>query len=239
MVQLARHAGYCLYAPTCRCKQCACTVHIFYRYKHMSFVYMHLSLHVQCPLELRHNVCTFLNCVCVCVCVCDFLHCVFIVCSMRSFLFAPSFLLPLSLLSPSSFPPFALPSLSLFPLSISPPSLPPPTHTPTPPTGETLVCTEDPKRSIGLWHGVMAAAYNGLHVVYVPPNVMATLPTAWLHMIQKHKGRNQIRIHGLTSFPSSSLSACKTRQVWGQGLVNLTSTHMTYCLLCKPQWRLL
>ena len=57
------------------------------------------------------------------------------------------------------------------------------------PTGETLVCTEDPKRSIGLWHGVMAAAYNGLHVVYVPPSVMATLPTAWLHMIQKHKGR--------------------------------------------------
>ena len=55
-------------------------------------------------------------------------------------------------------------------------------------TGETMICTEDPKRSIGLWHGVMAAAYNGLHVVYVPPNVMTTLPTAWLHMIQKHKG---------------------------------------------------
>ena len=33
----------------------------------------------------------------------------------------------------------------------------------------------------------MAAAYNGLHVVYVPPNVMATLPTAWLHMVHKHK----------------------------------------------------
>jgi acyl-CoA synthetase (AMP-forming)/AMP-acid ligase II len=53
--------------------------------------------------------------------------------------------------------------------------------------GEVIVCTEDPKRSIGLWHAVMAAAYNGLHVVYVPPNVMTTLPTAWLHMIQKHK----------------------------------------------------
>lgn len=50
-----------------------------------------------------------------------------------------------------------------------------------------MVCTEDPKRAIGLWHCVMAAAYNGLHVVYVPPNVMATLPTAWLHMIQKFK----------------------------------------------------
>lgn len=68
-------------------------------------------------------------------------------------------------------------------------SSPSPLSPHTPPTGETLVCTEDPKRSIGLWHGVMAAAYNGLHVVYVPPSVMATLPTAWLHMIQKHKGR--------------------------------------------------
>ena len=54
--------------------------------------------------------------------------------------------------------------------------------------GEAMICTEDPKRSIGLWHGVMTAAYNGLHVVYVPPNVMSTLPTAWLHMIHKHKG---------------------------------------------------
>ncbi len=50
-----------------------------------------------------------------------------------------------------------------------------------------MVCTEDPKRSIGLWHCVMAAAYSGLHVVYVPPSVMSTLPTAWLHMIHKHK----------------------------------------------------
>lgn len=33
----------------------------------------------------------------------------------------------------------------------------------------------------------MGAAYNGLHVVFVPPGVMATLPTAWLHMIHKHK----------------------------------------------------
>ncbi len=52
-----------------------------------------------------------------------------------------------------------------------------------------MICTEDPKLSIGLWHGVMAAAYNGIHVVYVAPNVMATLPTAWLHMIHKHKGK--------------------------------------------------
>ncbi len=60
----------------------------------------------------------------------------------------------------------------------------------TPPSllGECMICTEDPKLSIGLWHGVMAAAYNGIHVVYVAPNVMATLPTAWLHMIHKHKG---------------------------------------------------
>ena len=95
-----------------------------------------------------------------------------------------------------------------------------------------MVCTEDPKKSIGLWHGIMAvsclslffsppppppffslslsflpplstqylfilyllsthtqAAYNGLHVVFVPPSVMSTLPTVWLHMITKHKGR--------------------------------------------------
>lgn len=62
-----------------------------------------------------------------------------------------------------------------------------------------MVCTEDPKRSIGLWHGVMTAAYNGIHVVYVPPNVMSTLPTAWLHMIHKHKGTryNTIYIYPL------------------------------------------
>ncbi len=52
-----------------------------------------------------------------------------------------------------------------------------------------MICTEDPKLSIGLWRGVMAAAYNGIHVVYVAPSVMATLPTAWLHMIHKHKGK--------------------------------------------------
>lgn len=50
-----------------------------------------------------------------------------------------------------------------------------------------LVCTEDAKRSIGLWHGVMAAGYNGLHVIFVPPSVMNTLPLAWLHMINKQK----------------------------------------------------
>ena len=50
------------------------------------------------------------------------------------------------------------------------------------------MCTEDPKRSIGLWHGVMAATYNGLHVVFVPPSIMTTMPVAWLHMIQKHRG---------------------------------------------------
>jgi len=56
-----------------------------------------------------------------------------------------------------------------------------------------VICTEDPKRSIGLWHGVMAAAYNGLHMVYIPPNVMTMLPTAWLHMIQKYKGTCNMR----------------------------------------------
>lgn len=71
-------------------------------------------------------------------------------------------------------------------------------------TGETMVCTEDPKRSIGLWHGVMTAAYNGLHVVYVPPNVMSTLPTAWLHMIHKHKG---------TLYMYTHLCACTTTRV--------------------------
>ncbi len=50
-----------------------------------------------------------------------------------------------------------------------------------------MVCTEDPKRSIGLWHSVMLAAYMGIHVVFVPPSVMTTLPTAWLHMVNKHK----------------------------------------------------
>lgn len=58
-----------------------------------------------------------------------------------------------------------------------------------------MICTEDPKRSIGLWHGVLSAAYNGIHVVYVPPNVMSTLPTAWLHMIHKHKGIIPYTLH--------------------------------------------
>ncbi|XP_019861409.1 PREDICTED: disco-interacting protein 2 homolog C-like [Amphimedon queenslandica] len=67
--------------------------------------------------------------------------------------------------------------------------------------GEVVVCTEDPKRSIGLWHGIMAAAYNGLHVVFVPPTVMATLPTVWLHMITKQKATSVIS-------SSHSISAC-------------------------------
>ena len=65
--------------------------------------------------------------------------------------------------------------------------------------GEVVVCTEDPKRSIGLWHGVMAATYNGLHVVFVPPSIMTTMPVAWLHMIQKHRGT-------ITLFPIHSHS---------------------------------
>ena len=38
------------------------------------------------------------------------------------------------------------------------------------------------------------AAYNGLHVVFVPPTVMATLPTVWLHMITKQKGRVHVHL---------------------------------------------
>ncbi|KAL5489571.1 hypothetical protein EMCRGX_G018680 [Ephydatia muelleri] len=52
--------------------------------------------------------------------------------------------------------------------------------------GEVLVCTEDPKKSIGLWHAVMTAVYCGLHVVYIPPSVMATLPLCWLQVVQRH-----------------------------------------------------
>ena len=52
-----------------------------------------------------------------------------------------------------------------------------------------MVCTEDPKRSIGLWHGVMAAVYNGMHMVYVPPNLMSAQPVHLLQSIQRHKGK--------------------------------------------------
>jgi hypothetical protein len=101
-----------------------------------------------------------------------------------------------------------------------------------------MVCTEDPKRSIGLWHGVMTAAYSGIHVVYVPPSVMSTLPTAWLHMIHKHKGRFNVFIHStpvtdthVYSWCSPPVHSLNTRQIM---YVHIVILSMSLPLLSQP-----
>lgn len=105
--------------------------------------------------------------------------------------------------------------------------------------GETMVCTEDPKRSIGLWHGVMTAAYNGIHVVFVPPNVMSTLPTAWLHMIHKHKGSTTCIVHGTpvatrTHMCNPPVHSLNTRQIIYVNYLQIVPLSTSLLVLLQP-----
>lgn len=52
---------------------------------------------------------------------------------------------------------------------------------------DLAVCTEDAKTSIGLWHGILSAIYNGIHVIFIPPSIAATQPAAWMQVAYKYK----------------------------------------------------
>ncbi len=38
--------------------------------------------------------------------------------------------------------------------------------------GEIMVCVLDFKRDVGLWHGVLASVFNGMHVIFIPYALM-------------------------------------------------------------------
>ncbi len=38
--------------------------------------------------------------------------------------------------------------------------------------GEIAVCVLDFKREVGLWHAVIAAVFNGMHVIFIPYALM-------------------------------------------------------------------
>ena len=78
----------------------------------------------------------------------------------------------------------------------------------------------DFKRDVGLWHGVLASVFNGMHVIFIPYALMKvkhstnifylTLqiffpvqvnPASWMQMITKHR---------------ASIAVCKSRDLhWG------------------------
>lgn len=53
-----------------------------------------------------------------------------------------------------------------------------------------MVCVLDFKRDVGLWHGVLASVFNGMHVVFVPYSIMKVDPASWMKMITKFKGQH-------------------------------------------------
>ena len=59
--------------------------------------------------------------------------------------------------------------------------------------GETMVCIPDFRRDVGLWHGVLACVFTGMHVIFVPYSLMKQDPMQWLYVVQKNKGYKQFR----------------------------------------------
>ncbi|XP_059476315.1 disco-interacting protein 2 isoform X3 [Neocloeon triangulifer] len=53
--------------------------------------------------------------------------------------------------------------------------------------GEVAVCVLDFKREVGLWHSVLGAVLNGMHVVYIPYALMKVNPASWMQMITKYR----------------------------------------------------
>ncbi|ELT90261.1 hypothetical protein CAPTEDRAFT_205040 [Capitella teleta] len=53
--------------------------------------------------------------------------------------------------------------------------------------GEVMICVLDFKRDVGLWHGVLASVFNGMHVVFIPYSIMKVDPASWMKMITRFK----------------------------------------------------
>lgn len=51
-----------------------------------------------------------------------------------------------------------------------------------------MVCVVDCRREAGLWHAALASVFNGMHVVFVPYNVLQIEPGCWIRMTTKYRG---------------------------------------------------
>ena len=54
-----------------------------------------------------------------------------------------------------------------------------------------MVCIPDFRRDVGLWHGVLASVFTGIHVIFVPYALMKQDPMNWLYVVQRNKGFDQ------------------------------------------------
>lgn len=78
--------------------------------------------------------------------------------------------------------------------------------------GDVMVCVVDCRREAGLWHAALAviqtfvavflswtawftfllslqSVFNGMHVVFVPFNVLQMDPGSWIRMVTKYRGK--------------------------------------------------
>ena len=59
--------------------------------------------------------------------------------------------------------------------------------------GEIMVCVLDFKREVGLWHSILTAVFNGMHVIFIPYALMKVNPASWMQMITKYRGKKNDR----------------------------------------------
>ena len=45
-----------------------------------------------------------------------------------------------------------------------------------------MVCVLDFKREVGLWHSILAAIFNGMHVIFIPYSLMKINPAIWMQV---------------------------------------------------------
>uniref|UniRef100_A0A5K3EKF8 AMP-binding domain-containing protein n=2 Tax=Mesocestoides corti TaxID=53468 RepID=A0A5K3EKF8_MESCO len=53
--------------------------------------------------------------------------------------------------------------------------------------GDVMVCVVDCRREAGLWHAALASVFNGMHVVFVPFNVLQLDPGSWIRLVTKYR----------------------------------------------------
>ncbi|KAH9283284.1 Disco-interacting protein 2 -like protein C [Echinococcus granulosus] len=53
--------------------------------------------------------------------------------------------------------------------------------------GDVMVCVVDCRREAGLWHAALSSVFNGMHVVFVPFNVLQMDPGSWIRMATKYR----------------------------------------------------
>ncbi|XP_062518678.1 disco-interacting protein 2 homolog C-like [Corticium candelabrum] len=58
--------------------------------------------------------------------------------------------------------------------------------------GDTLVCAVDCHGDVGFWHGILTGVYAGMHIVFVPPNVLTSHPVSWVHVVTKFKATTAV-----------------------------------------------